>query len=263
LNWITFISLNFLHLLDKRIVDEINNMEHYYCKVCNKNIVIRKGDILRCTQCGYFLLTPKLPVSDILKIKIERTTFCSFCDKIVFSIPIKVLIKAITQRTKWEINNLKIRKLAKKESALTQQEENKIIDKILYKLKSALDYLHQALKKFSHVCSNCHNGVILNLKPPPKNLKLECSFCNKIIEEDSIFCKYCGAKIVGNTRYIPKEVKIEVWERDDGRCVNCGRVMDLEFDHIIPFSKGGANSVRNLQLLCSRCNKKKSNKVNG
>ncbi len=57
---------------------------------------------------------------------------------------------------------------------------------------------------------------------------------------------------------IPKEVRREVWRRDEGRCVGCGGKERLEFDHIIPVSKGGSNTSRNLQLLCEKCNRKKS-----
>jgi len=60
---------------------------------------------------------------------------------------------------------------------------------------------------------------------------------------------------------IPQEIMDKVWNRDNGKCVECGSNQNLEFDHIIPFSKGGANTYRNLQLLCRSCNAKKSNKI--
>lgn len=60
---------------------------------------------------------------------------------------------------------------------------------------------------------------------------------------------------------IPQDVLDKVWNRDGGRCVKCGSQENLEFDHIIPFSKGGANTYRNLQILCKKCNIDKSNKI--
>jgi len=60
---------------------------------------------------------------------------------------------------------------------------------------------------------------------------------------------------------ISQETQDRVWNRDGGKCVKCGSAEKLEFDHIIPFSKGGANTYRNLQLLCEKCNRTKSNKI--
>ncbi len=60
---------------------------------------------------------------------------------------------------------------------------------------------------------------------------------------------------------IPQDIMDKVWNRDAGRCVKCGSQENLEFDHIIPFSKGGANTYRNLQILCKKCNIDKSNKI--
>ncbi|MBF6398390.1 TerD family protein [Nocardia cyriacigeorgica] len=64
-----------------------------------------------------------------------------------------------------------------------------------------------------------------------------------------------------DTRSIPQEVKAEVWQRDGGRCVECGDGHYLEFDHIIPLSRGGATSATNLQILCRACNRAKGARI--
>ena len=60
---------------------------------------------------------------------------------------------------------------------------------------------------------------------------------------------------------ISQSVKDKVWNRDNGKCVECGSNEKLEFDHIIPVSKGGSNTYRNIQLLCEPCNRSKSDKI--
>lgn len=60
---------------------------------------------------------------------------------------------------------------------------------------------------------------------------------------------------------IPREVVDAVWVRDNGRCVYCGSTENLQLDHIIPYSKGGASTIENLQILCQRCNIRKSNHI--
>ncbi|WP_228819248.1 HNH endonuclease [Nocardia transvalensis] len=56
---------------------------------------------------------------------------------------------------------------------------------------------------------------------------------------------------------IPDDLKMLIWARDGGRCRKCGSNSELQFDHIIPVSKGGATSEENLQLLCGPCNRSK------
>jgi len=63
------------------------------------------------------------------------------------------------------------------------------------------------------------------------------------------------------TRGIPQAVRDAVWRRDQGRCADCASATHLEFDHIIPFAKGGSSTYRNLRLLCQDCNRKKSAKI--
>jgi 5-methylcytosine-specific restriction endonuclease McrA len=57
---------------------------------------------------------------------------------------------------------------------------------------------------------------------------------------------------------IPDDVKQFVWIRDEGMCQHCGGTVGLQFDHIIPVSKGGSSDAANLQILCAPCNQRKS-----
>jgi hypothetical protein len=67
---------------------------------------------------------------------------------------------------------------------------------------------------------------------------------------------------IEHNRLIPSHVKLVVWERDKGKCVECGRTDNLHFDHVIPFSKVGSSSdENNIQLLCAKHNLSKHNKI--
>ncbi|MDL2295360.1 HNH endonuclease [Lachnospiraceae bacterium OttesenSCG-928-E19] len=67
---------------------------------------------------------------------------------------------------------------------------------------------------------------------------------------------------IEHNRLIPSSVKNEVYKRDKGSCVNCGSRINLHYDHILPFSKGGSSvDANNIQILCQKCNLQKSNKI--
>ena len=56
-------------------------------------------------------------------------------------------------------------------------------------------------------------------------------------------------------RAIPTWVKVAVYQRDKGRCVECGAKDQLHFDHDLPYSLGGASATpKNVQLMCARHN---------
>ena len=63
-------------------------------------------------------------------------------------------------------------------------------------------------------------------------------------------------------------IRILVRIKYEDTCQICGRVYHptqdstihfsrIEIDHIIPYSHGGRNHIRNYQLLCKECNRKK------
>src|SRR5262245_46252662 len=63
-------------------------------------------------------------------------------------------------------------------------------------------------------------------------------------------------------RILPTAVKLEVWRRDGGKCVLCGAVDDLHFDHDLPFSLGGTSvTAANVQMLCARHNLAKHDSI--
>ena len=52
-------------------------------------------------------------------------------------------------------------------------------------------------------------------------------------------------------------LKWRVLQRDKFKCRACGRGwpdVELDIDHVLPWSKGGETEVENLQTLCSKCN---------
>ena len=114
-------------------------------------------------------------------------------------------------------------------------------------------------------CPKCDEKTwkVLAVSPSKKSIKYECMWCKKIalqsLESDSGSSD--ESSNAARSRSIPQNVKRAVWKRDEGKCVECGSKEKLEYDHIIPFSKGGSNTERNIQLLCEPCNRKKSDNL--
>ena len=63
---------------------------------------------------------------------------------------------------------------------------------------------------------------------------------------------------VSATKTSVKEVKHELYGRQEGRCAGCKVLFEyrnLTIYHIVPQEKGGGNNTENLQLLCGSCNR--------
>ena len=66
------------------------------------------------------------------------------------------------------------------------------------------------------------------------------------------------------SREIPRDVMLKVVRRDGQICQECHKPVrdnEVEFDHVIPFSKGGPTTAENLRLVHRSCNRKKSNSL--
>jgi len=68
-----------------------------------------------------------------------------------------------------------------------------------------------------------------------------------------------------DSRTINLRLRWKVLQRDSFKCCKCGASpatdsnVQLQVDHIIPWSKGGKTTIDNLQTLCSKCNLGKGN----
>lgn len=89
----------------------------------------------------------------------------------------------------------------------------------------------------------------MSVLPKPKRVKIRASKASgKPRLYNAIRPDY--ARIDYDTRQL-------VWKRDGGECRHCGSKVDLQFDHIVPKSRGGSGLAANVELLCAPCNSKK------
>ncbi|MEZ4648824.1 MAG: HNH endonuclease signature motif containing protein [Candidatus Eisenbacteria bacterium] len=71
-----------------------------------------------------------------------------------------------------------------------------------------------------------------------------------------------GATSPRRTRHIPTALRDTVFQRDGGQCtyvgnsgVRCAARVFLQFDHVVPYGKGGTHTEDNLRLRCGRHNR--------
>jgi len=65
-------------------------------------------------------------------------------------------------------------------------------------------------------------------------------------------------------RNVPFTMRFRISRRDNYTCQKCGKHLrdeEMEFDHVIPVSKGGSSEEHNIRLTCFECNRSKSNKI--
>lgn len=131
--------------------------------------------------------------------------------------------------------------------------ENKIVNKTIYENTNSLtlyvkaDYISP--KGQSYWCKD-YEYSFSSILDFIKTVKQH--------EEYMKSAKYQRSLLSDSLRY-------DVLKRDNFTCKICGASskkdgVKLEVDHIFPVSKGGKTEMSNLQTLCERCNRGKSNK---
>lgn len=97
-------------------------------------------------------------------------------------------------------------------------------------------------------------------------IKLDSPTIDQLITTMSTKIKFLKSA-AGQRALMTARLRENIKERDDYTCQYCSASLDeephllLEVDHIIPVSRGGLTTEENLQTLCWRCNRSKSNKI--
>lgn len=75
-----------------------------------------------------------------------------------------------------------------------------------------------------------------------------------------ISTSYEARRAAANAFTADKDVRESVFKRDGMRCRKCGSTESLSLDHIVSVFDGGADDIRNMQVLCVPCNSSKGSK---
>ncbi len=103
------------------------------------------------------------------------------------------------------------------------------------------------------LCSRCGSTArIFDINNERTAAKYACFFCNKTTIHRSH-----QSPEKRRREAITESARVAVLTRAGQCCEICGSNQNLHIDHIVPFSKGGSNDMKNLQLLCRECNLRK------
>jgi 5-methylcytosine-specific restriction endonuclease McrA len=109
-----------------------------------------------------------------------------------------------------------------------------------YQYESILNYLSE-LRRLKALDSELYHRIKSIFKHSADNFY-------KIKRLDSEQPRTIAQKFIGK-----KKIRNFIFNRDK-KCLRCHCLTKLSIDHIIPISKGGENSLSNLQTLCKSCN---------
>lgn len=117
---------------------------------------------------------------------------------------------------------------------------------------------------YYYICDYCEKDdgrpVLVWYKLPGRKGHFALCFeCLEKLYQDNIKTTEPKETLFIQRTIIPESLRNKIFERDGNKCIKCGSTVNLQIDHIIPFSRGGRTEENNLQTLCQKCNVKKGN----
>jgi CRISPR/Cas system Type II protein with McrA/HNH and RuvC-like nuclease domain len=87
---------------------------------------------------------------------------------------------------------------------------------------------------------------------------------NDIVTTIGNFVRPLVIRLLNYIKFRPKTIKVNrkrIFKRDGYSCQYCGSKKNLTIDHVMPRSRGGLNSWKNMVTCCFRCNSYKGDKT--
>lgn len=135
--------------------------------------------------------------------------------------------------------------------------------------QSVIDWVNRLFPKYRKEMKGIEWGILYNeYKDQSYNSeKLELEVTSLMMDDDVTNKKgiysylITGKEKYLNIRAFTDNQKREAYERQKGKCPNCGKIFaieEMEADHITPWHEGGKTTPENCQMLCRECNRRKS-----
>ena len=152
------------------------------------------------------------------------------------------------------IDNSLFRRIRQKQFEQTLDDEN-LFNIELYKVETRYKTINY--KKYPYKV----NTVVQTLNCSAEYIKER----YKKLKEINFECPISKYNTKDQRKLLTKELRNLIKIRDNYTCQICGKYMPdevgLHIDHIVPISKGGKSIKSNLQVLCSKCNGSKKDKI--
>lgn len=243
-----FVLKNSIHLMKTK---EINARYRFFPYKCfNQSHKYDNENYYKTISCTDYLIYQLRDIGKDVLSQIDKIN----SNKISYS-RCMTEINALTSFGEFAspIGNLKLNKLIKTERALMKS--------FTYKKPDTSFYLTVSL-----YCSTL-NGRIYHEKSEIFSAE-DIYYLNKRLHNKR-GCYYNDTEIWNalcrvERGKVSNKIRFSIYKRDGYQCRSCGafgKYANLEIDHIIPISKGGRSTYDNLQTLCHKCNKEKSNNI--
>jgi 5-methylcytosine-specific restriction endonuclease McrA len=102
---------------------------------------------------------------------------------------------------------------------------------------------------------NSPPAVTKEMRPQPRMPSAETQL--RVKERDGFFCRFCGIPVIEKpvrTRIHAAYPKVFRWGSKNAEQHAAFQCMWLQYDHVLPNSRGGESSIANVVVTCASCN---------